>query len=181
MFNKSKYSQTMFGRVDTNDVSLTATLSSVFEMEVAFIKLQVKLDAETVSAEMGMSVARLGMMLPIDEVSITSEYGIDGKMYARIPLPETSVLAEYGLSVGTIRTAESEEMVLEGLNLAPGQTLIIDTDTLEIEVDNVVRVDCWVTGGTFFQFKAGENSLSFTDNAENRQLLVTVLWADRYL
>lgn len=182
MFNKSSFNRTPFNRTsDDQSGGIFATLTSAFELEVALMKSRVALNEVTIAAEMRMQTVSPGLLVPLGGVVIGAEYGVSGRMYARMPLPATTVTVVFDLSAAAVRTAENEEMVLEGLNLAPGQTLIIDTDTLEIEVDNEVRVDCWVTGGTFFQFKAGENSLTFTDNAARRNLLVTVLWADRYL
>lgn len=182
MFNKSSFNQTLFGRTsDEKNVSLVATLTSSFEVEVAMMKIKAEMSAVTIASEAGMQLVSPGLLVPLGEVVIKAEHSLSGQMYAKIPLPAVTMDANFALSAAAVRTAESEEMVLEGLNLAPGQTLIIDTDTLEIEVDNEVRVDCWVTGGTFFQFKAGDNNLTFTDNATERNLLITVLWADRYL
>lgn len=138
------------------------------------------LSPATLKAETAMS-ARLGTLVPMSAVTHNAEFGLRGTLWAKVPLSAATMLSEMAFSAKAIRTSESEEMVLEGLNLAPGQMLIIDTDTLEIEVDGVVRVDCWVTGGSFFQFRNGTNTLTFTDNAARRNLRVTVLWADRYL
>lgn len=124
---------------------------------------------------------RFGVLVPAVPVAAGSEFEVAGGLWAKIPLRGTAVTSEFELQLKSVRTAESEEMVLEGLNLQPGQTLIIDTDTLEIYVDDQPRVDCWVTGGSFFQFKNGDNVLSFSDNANRRNLQVTVIWSDRYL
>ena len=147
---------------------------------IAPLKAKMPLPTMTFRAETGAQ-CNLSALVPIAPCAMNVEYRMGGTLYCRIPFPDTTVQAELSFSGKALRTNESEEMVLEGLNLAPGQRLIIDTDTLEIEVDNEVRLDCWVTGGSFFQLKNGENVLSFSDNASQRQLVVTALWADRYL
>ena len=147
---------------------------------IAPLKAKMPLPTMTFRAETGAQ-CNLSALVPIVPCAMNVEYRMGGTLYCRIPFPNTTVQAEFAFFGKALRTNESEEMVLEGLNLAPGQRLIIDTDTLEIEVDNEVRLDCWVTGGSFFQLKNGENVLSFSDNASQRQLVVTVLWADRYL
>lgn len=124
---------------------------------------------------------RLGVLVPTVPVTVGSEFDVTGGLWAKVPMHKMNATSEFDLLLKSIRTAESEEMVLEGLNLQPGQTLIIDTDTLEIYVDDQPRVDCWVTGGSFFQFKNGDNILSFSDNAVRRNLQTTVVWSDRYL
>ena len=120
------------------------------------------------------------VLVPFAATTLTGEYGGSGRLWAKMPM-EATVPAEYGLIVTRLRNYDWEEFDLEGLNLAPGETLVVDTDSLTIEVDNEVRVDCWVTGGTFFPLKPGNNILNFTDNATSRNLAVTIIWADRYL
>lgn len=124
---------------------------------------------------------QFGVLVPAAPVTIGSEFEVAGGLWAKVPLHGMRVVSEFSLQLKSVRTAESEEMVLEELNLQAGQTLIIDTDTLEIYVDDQPRVDCWVTGGSFFQFKNGDNILSFSDNAVRRNLQTTVVWSDRYL
>ena len=125
--------------------------------------------------------AQLGMKVPLSPLMSELQFDLQGMLYTKVPMPDTTIRSEFGTSCKVIRTSESEEMVLEGLSLKPGQRLIIDTDTLEIMVNDEIRVDCWVTGGTFFQLENGSNTLTFTDNAKRRYLQATVLWADRYL
>ncbi|MCL2751871.1 MAG: phage tail family protein [Firmicutes bacterium] len=181
MFNKAPFNRAAFNRHSTVGASMYATIISEYGMLVSPIKAQAKLPEMTVSARYRVEVGPLGFLVPLPLVTIPSEYAVLGQLSAYIHIPGVTIDAEYGVTVGAIRTAETDQMTLEGLNLEPGQTLIIDTDTLDIEVDGVVRVDCWVTGGSFFQLKAGDNTLKFTDNAGERELLATVLWADRYL
>lgn len=180
MFGKSSFNHTAFGRTNDDTASLYATIASQYEV-TAPLRVLVLITDVTISAETAVEVAPLGLYAPLPAIDISSRFDVSGALHAMMPLPEIEIGAEYRLDAAAIRTAESEEMVLEGLNLEPGQSLIIDTDTLEIEVNGEVRVDCWVTGGTFFQLKAGDNLLTFEDNLSQRELVVTVLWADRYL
>jgi len=181
MFNKATFNRTVFNRWAGGESSMHATIISEYSLSLAPMKIRAQLPEMTIAARSRVEVGPLNLLVPIPPVILSGEYTLSGRLFAYRPLPETALNAEYGMTIGAIRTAESDEMTLEGLNLEPGQTLIIDTDTLEIEVDGEVRVDCWVTGGSFFQLKAGDNTLKFTDNAGSRALVVTVLWADRYL
>lgn len=182
MYNKLSFNKSLFNRIENeNDTGFVAAVSSVFDVVVAPISVTVILSSATIMAETGMVVKAPGLLIPLGEMYVNAECSIFGQLSAKIPLNATAIDAEFDFSTATIRTAESEELELSGVNLAPGQTLIIDTDTIDIEVDGEVRVDCWVTGGVFFQLKKGENQLTFTDNANSRNLVVTILWADRYL
>ena len=147
----------------------------------AHFKSYVPLSAVTIPLLSSVQAASIHALMPMEPVILPGEYAVIPQLYAKMPLTEMTVPAEYNLQAPRTSSAESETMTLEGLHLAPGQTLIIDTDTLEITIDGEIRVDCWVTGGTFFQMKNGENHFRFTDNASRRVLPVTFLWADRYL
>ena len=93
--------------------------------------------------------------------------------------------AEIGITfdatASAIRISNDTELALEGLNFKPGDTIIIDTETLDVFINGEPDVASWVVGSDFFQLEKGTNALTFYDNANNRELTVTVLWADRWL
>jgi len=181
MFNKSLFNRALFNRNASDNSSLYATISIGYDMQVAPLKALIKLPETSLSYRARIEFDNLGLLVPIPIVTMDASFNLSGSLYVFVPISWVVTGAEFFLSAGAVRTMESDKMTLEGLNLKPGQTVIIDTDTLDIEVDGEVRVDCWVTGGAFFQFKAGDNLLKFSDNSANRMLNVTVLWADRYL
>lgn len=80
-----------------------------------------------------------------------------------------------------IRIANDKELALTGLNFKPGDTLVIDTETLDVFINGEPDVDCWVTGSDFFKLGRGVNTLTFYDDVSQRKLDVTVIWADRWL
>lgn len=155
------------------------TLAAVFSLRPV-IGIHVPMPGANLRSDFNL-VPKLGVRVPIVPVLADAEFAVTGYLSIMQLLRSVTLHSGFDLQLKSIRTEESEEMVLEGLNLRPGQSLVIDTDTLEIIVDDQPRVDCWVTGGGFFQFKNGENVLSFSDNASRRNLQVTVIWADRYL
>jgi len=154
-------------------------IASVFTLD-SFFGIMVPLSATIQSSDFQV-LPKLGILVPLSPVQADAAFQLLGRLCVMQLIHPTVISAEFNLSAMSVRTDENEEMVLEGLNLRPGQSLVIDTDTLEILVDDQVRVDCWVTGGSFFQFYNGDNILSFSDNAARRNLRVTVIWADRYL
>lgn len=80
-----------------------------------------------------------------------------------------------------IRIANDKELALTNLDFKPGDTLVIDTETLDVFLNGEPNVDCWVTGSDFFKFGRGVNTLTFYDDVSERDLEVTVIWADRWL
>ena len=80
-----------------------------------------------------------------------------------------------------IRVANDAEIALEGLQFKPGDTIIIDTETLDVFYNGEPDVSSWVVGSDFFQLGKGMNTLTFYDDADTRELTITVIWADRWL
>lgn len=154
-------------------------MASAFQADT-FLSVKIPLLINVRGSEFDI-LPRMSVRVPIKPTRISAAFGVAGMLRAMQLLHPATVTSQFDISVRNVRSDESEEMTLEGLNLRPGQTLVIDTDTMEILVDDEVRVDCWVTGGSFFQFQNGSNILSFSDNAARRNLQVTVIWADRYL
>lgn len=181
MYNKTNYNKTLYNRFAQGESSLYATIKSEYGMVVPRIRILVDIGNTNISTESSMVVGRMGLLVPIGEVVCSQEYGTAARLAANVPLGTPALLCEYNLSAASLRTLEGDELSLQDINLAPGEMLIIDTDTLEITVDGQIDVDSWVTGSTFFQLSHGENELRFYDNANSRTLHITAIWADRYL
>lgn len=181
MYNKSLFNKTLFGRIAVEEPGLYATITSEMNLVPAYIRVDAKMGAVTIAAVSSVVLAKLKLLMPLGPVTMAAVANVSGRLAVHVRMPITTIAAISTFSAPSIRTAETTEMVLNGINLAPGSTLIIDTDTLEIEINGVPNVDCWVTGGTFFQLKEGENRINLYDNVSSRTLVVTALWADRYL
>lgn len=87
----------------------------------------------------------------------------------------------FGATASAIRVANDKEITLTGLDFGPGDTIVIDTETLDVFINGEPDVDCWVTGSDFFKLGRGVNTLTFYDDVSERDLEVTVIWADRWL
>ena len=181
MYNKSPFNRSQFGRQTDSQCNVAVTMVSRLDMVVAPIKIRARLPETNLKASYEVQCGTAGLYIPAVPVTMAAEINMMAPIAVKYPLGAVEMGAEISMSIGAVRTAETEELTLEGLHLKPGQILIIDTDTLDIEVDSETRVDCWVEGGTFFQLKNGQNNLTFSDNAQSRNLSVTVLWADWYL
>lgn len=181
MYNKSPFNRSQFGRQTDSQCNVAVSMGSRLDMVIAPIKIRAKLPETNLKAAYEVQCGNVWIYIPVVPVTVAAEINMSAPIAVWYPLRAAEIGAETSMSIGAVRTAETEELTLEGLHLKPGQILIIDTDTLDIEVDSETRVDCWVEGGTFFQLKNGQNNLTFSDNARSRNLSVTVLWADRYL
>ncbi len=182
MFNRTLFNHTLFNRTEAaEEAGLYTTIPSEYAVEAASLRVQVQIAPLEMGLETELQAGRLGLMQQLPLTEATEEFAIEARSGIYVPLIEMETGIEFALTPAVLRNAESEGLTLTNLNFAPGQTLIIDTDTLDIEIDDVLRVDAWETGGVFFQLKKGDNALAFSDDKQSRSLQVTVLWSDRYL
>ena len=94
---------------------------------------------------------------------------------------EGSIGILFDATATAIRIANDKELALANLDFKPGDTITIDTETLDVFINDEPDVDCWVTGSDFFKLGRGVNTLTFYDDVSERDLEVTVIWADRWL
>lgn len=80
--------------------------------------------------------------------------------------------------IGALNT---DVLAFTGLNLRPGQTMIIDTEELNVFIDNILNVNSVTEDSVFFQLKPGEDSISFSTDSGVFNLTVTVVWQNRWL
>lgn len=181
MFGKTSFNKTRFNRSGTV-TALYCTVRSEYGTEASSLHAYVEIPGPTMYSEFNTIADSLKFMVPLAATQIDGEFSFDpDRLGAKVPLGRVQTEGEFELTAGTLRNDTSDEIVLEGVNLAPGHSLIIDTDTLDVYIDGISNVDVWVTGSTFFQLQNGNNAIRFYDNKSSRQLGVTILWADRYL
>lgn len=94
---------------------------------------------------------------------------------------EGTIGISFDATATAIRIANDKEIALTNLDFKPGDVITIDTETLDVFINGEPDVDCWVTGSDFFKLGRGVNTLTFYDDVSERDLEVTVIWADRWL
>lgn len=180
MFGRTSFNRTYFNR-SGESLGMYCIIKSEYDFETRDIHIRMAMRGPTIDARYGTDFGRLWVFVPIRGVEMASQYDLSGcTLGLLIPL-QLTLGGEYELIPSTLRDSTTEEFTLEGLNLAPGQVVTIDTDTIDVLVDGISDVDVWASGGTFFQLGEGRNILYIHDNAQSRALQVTILWADRYL
>ena len=99
----------------------------------------------------------------------------------RFTMPLTIGLS--GTSLLTLRRLSAlneKSFTLENINLLPGQTVIIDTDSLIVLFDNIEDVSSVTTDSIFFELNPGDNEITVNTDS-NQQMNVTAIWQNRWL
>jgi hypothetical protein len=112
-------------------------------------------------------------------LSGSGKASVDGRL--KLLLNMKSRLSGTGdVQLRRLGSLDSDVLEFEGLNLLPGQTMIIDTDELDVVINNIQDVSSVTSDSVFFQLEPGENNISFATDAAS-SLNVTVIWNNRYL
>lgn len=121
----------------------------------------------------------LKMPIAINTMAGSGGMSVNNKLFLR--METRSSISGFGeLILRRIGALNTEVLEFANLNLKPGQNMIIDTDELNVFIDNILNVDSVTEDSIFFQLKPGENEISFVSNG-NIRLNVTVIWQNRWL
>lgn len=175
LFNKTRYN------VTAPFLGLYVNIQSWYELETAKLSALVSIGETNLSAEFDTESGSLSVKIPLPAVEFESRFDVEDVFGLKAPIGDVSTESMFAVEVPALKNDETEEFSLENVFLAPGDVLIIDTDKLEIQLNDENMLEAWVTGGVFFQLKPGTNTIQIETNPEACSLAVTILWADRYL
>lgn len=180
-FNRSKFNHGLFNRTDTGEVALYGGITWLVGANAASGLETVAPVSGSASITYGVGATTEGyvMSIPLTGNTGISFTGTNGNMelwtiYYNAPTGITFAVS------GSLRNNDATSFTLEGLNLATGESVTIDTDTLEIFVRGQQDLTAWVTGGDWFKLSAGNNDIEVYTDTEETDLDITVQWQDRW-
>jgi len=98
-----------------------------------------------------------------------------------LKLPLTSSMGgDSSFILHRLGTNNINVLELDGINLAPGATVTIDTDLLSVYFGTTQDVSCVTSDSVFFEMNPGENEIVIDTNV-NTSLNVTAIWQNRWL
>lgn len=162
-------------------MALFVDVQVIFSEDAPRISSLIDMREQAITASFDMDLPTMSFKVPLKSVSISSSFTTSARMFVRVNLQPTTIESEFVFDPASIRLDETEELSLNDVGFKPGDTLIIDTDTLEILLNGEPDVESWVSGGVFIQLKPGGNIITVNTSPANVALEITVLWADRYL
>lgn len=180
MFGKSSFNKTKFN-VTAPFLSLYVNMQANYDVSATRLSALVDIGGADLTSEFDTESGLLYAMVPLSAPEIESWFDLEAAIAAMVPLGDTGIISAFTLVVPSLKNDVTEEFNLENVFLAPGDTLVIDTDKLEIQMNNENMLESWVSGGVFFLLKPGTNVIQFDTSPESCKLEITVMWADRYL
>lgn len=181
MFNRGRFNNGKFNTMVGASQSSSAFMSAVMDGRASAtlkLKSSAKGDMEMTGKAFAIKHINAGTVrvmeseLVANKVNSTKIY----KCSARGDMEMTAFVtgaSTYGLAY----------LKLVGINLAPGQELVIDTDALTVEVNGQNKIMFLTNDSDIenFLLKPGANDITYTDNAAARTINAKVLWKDRWL
>lgn len=120
-------------------------------------------------------------IIPLSAAGANIAFSTQGNMRADANYYNVSTGITFALSESSLRASNDTQLELTGINLEPGDTLIIDTESLNIFLNGQLDVTSWVVGSDFFDLLKGVNEITVYDDQVVRTLDMLIVWADRWL
>lgn len=86
-----------------------------------------------------------------------------------------------GVSRLLLRTSITSDISLDGIGFAPGDVLILDTESITVVKNGENAIRYWRTGSEPFRLAPGDNAIVWSDSADARTVAATVIWQDRWV
>lgn len=180
MFGKSSFGRTKFD-LTAPYLSLFVNMRANYSTDFPRLMSLVDIGSVGLSADYRADCGLLYALIPIGSTDLGAAFNVSARLWEMVPLGDIPINVDTEVAAPSLKNDQTEEFSLENVLLAPGDTLIIDTDKLEIQVNDVNLLESWVSGGVFFQLKPGTNVIQFDTKPKNCKLTITAFWADRYL
>jgi len=117
--------------------------------------------------------------LSLKEGKFTGEGSLQGVVLNRISYK--GVIDGEGSLIVNVMSMDRDELVLNGINLAPGNQLVIDTDTYDVYKNGATDVSSVTSDSVFFQLLPGENDILFDYDTTSGKLQVEAIFSNRWL
>ena len=175
LFNRAGFNSGLFNRTrqEITPTGLTGETGILFYVTAQGLRTTVPLTGET-----GITFSLQGDILMT--VPLTGETGIAFGVTSPALRARLAIEGETGITFGAegqLLSVHAYSISFSGLNLQPGQTLIVDMDTLDVFVNGSYNVSVYQSG-EFFQLTPGENLIEFYSNAGGGE--ATVEWESRW-
>lgn len=180
MFGKTPFNRTLFNRA-SGQSSAHAEINSSFALDSPKLSVLVDLGEQSVRAAFSTNTPDPTVMVPISATDIQSEFSLYTSLGLLVNLQIEPIEAKFSTELISLRIEDAEELTLADVGFLPGDSIIIDTDQIDVQINGEPDVESWVSGSVFFLLKPGTDVIEILTNPESVTLEVRIQWADRYL
>lgn len=175
MFNRSPYNRTPYNRSSLLEFQWMATVSGVAETK-ASITLSLILSASAVSGQTEATASMVLLVLP--SARITTAIAESIGTYIRTIFYSALATARADAKGSKVSIYEIVKIVIDSVNMAAGDILVVDTEHMTVTLNGVNIVDKISDTSAFFDLKPGLNEITASGDAPAD---IKVLWKDRWL
>lgn len=180
MFGKAAFNHTLFNR-SSGATSANAKIHSDFTLDSPNLFLRIDLGEVFFRPAFSLDNPTLAAKVPLPLTEIHSDFSVYANAGLYISLQMAPIESTFEVGYLTLRVEDAEELNLSDLGFLPGDTLIIDTDQIDVQLNGETEVESWVSGSVFVQLKPGTDVIEIFTDPSSITLEVTIIWSDRYL
>lgn len=178
MFNRQPFNLGKFNVPVTG--GLTWSANAVITMASSPVNAVLSISGQTVQANMVLSQVSNGNVM----VSATAVPALVKMLSTASMAIEIFAQGQADISFGTSSTsvvAGESVITLQGINIRPGDELIINTCDMTVTVNGQNAMQYFTVDSDFFSLLQGFNDVIYKDNAVSRDIFLDVIWKDRWI
>ena len=180
MYNRSRFNRAAYNRAASKNQYRAGPVTGIGIISQPPLRGTVRLYMATAAGAGGMTGSYTILVHPG-----AAEVNGEGSVTVLLAVI-TNLLLSSAAGAGIVATPRmvlylSTEIDLGELALAPGDVLVIDTDSITVTRNGISVIAYWQTGSTPFQLAAGDNVLTYYDASGSREAALAVVWKDRWL
>ena len=173
MYNRTIYNRTVYNRKARFVFEWTATATAESGSSGVLLVVRRLEGSAEANSEASGQIVRV-ILLSASAVGDSEAQGD----YIRRLFFEAEAIAESSASGTGVSTYGQEVMTIEGVNMEPGDELIIDTEHMTVTLNGVNIIDRVEDSSIFFKLKSGENEIIVEGGTSAD---IRILWKDRWL
>ena len=130
-------------------------------------------------ASHGMFKPDFVMLSSIDPIVFAGTSDLKGKVSLHLPIP-TDFVGTGEMILRRLSAMNENVLELIDINIQPGETIIIDTDLLQVLIGSKEDVSSITSDSVFFELNPGENEITVSTDSDTT-LDVVAIWQNRWL
>ena len=177
MYNRARFNHTPYNRSTVLEFQWKASVDGVAAVK-AEINICFSFNIDPASGISDGSGLFIRIIFPD---SISEALSETLAAYVRVFMYEGIAEAISGSSGTKVSLYELATMLIQNINMAAGDTLIIDTDHMTVTLNGVNVVDKISDESEFFDLKPGLNEIAVSSKTAASKADVKILWKDKWL
>lgn len=179
MFNTQKFNLGKFNVPSSNVASASGNASAIGGM--TGLSYVICAGQGAFNGIGGMDKANPSRVTPAEVGIMHAISSASGQYYNRVEVTGEQVDGISGMTIKTAEVFGVSIISLADIVLKPGQELVIDTENMTVTIDGENAIHLLSDDSDFFFLAQGENIITYSDNANSRNINLKAMWKNRWV